>query len=309
MVAQIKNNACNTVPGCKVEDKTGPGTPQIRVALASAGVAKKGSGFWANSPPASPRLNRDPAYIEVGNWEPGTRLQILNKSANPTASFANSADIITLEPTGRDINARVASVWIPHDMMEKLDLDSGNAFMLRAIDADDNCSAPVRGRLQGNGYGTVGRIREKMPSGPLVPGSQVRMLDGEGAYKTMLLKHIADSTPPVVKHFEKALSLDTDAKGNVTLKSTGTLEDGATVNVMNGRTGQSKGGRVDGNENIAVALGDGIANGDTLYVTVSDVNGNAAGKFEVRYSKDCKSGRGSTLGILAARLPGAIKQP
>ncbi len=307
MVAQVKNHGCTQVPGCKVDDNTKPPRPTINFAIASAGIAPKGAKFYPNSPPNPPRPARDPAYIELANWEPGTKFQILNVSANPKASWSNPDDIITLEPTGRNVDARTAAVWVPHADMEKLDLDSGNALRLRVIDPDGNFSDAQPTRLQGSGYGQVGRIQENPKKNTLVAGSMMPVLDGEGTIKNLMLKHAADTTPPVIKYFQAELTLDTDAKGNVTLKSAGCLEDAARVEVMNGRTGANKHANVDGNQNLAVPLSADVKDGDTLYVTVRDNANNAAGQFEVRYSKSCKGGRGSTLGILAARLPGAIK--
>jgi hypothetical protein len=95
--------------------------------------------------------------------------------------------------------------------------------------------------------------------------------------------------------------------GQVTVRGNGLLEEGASVRVQSGATGEVYQGNVDGEQGFGLSLGTNIKNGDTLYFTVSDVNGVAAGKFEIRYGADCKDGRAPTKGILGARLSGVIK--
>lgn len=106
-----KNTGTIQTAGCSKEcGGTGkaPPTPQIRVSIATEGVAKDGSQFQPNSPPSPPAGPRpDPGYIEIGNWEPGTTFQVINLGANPEASFDNPKDIIALSPTGRDVDARI----------------------------------------------------------------------------------------------------------------------------------------------------------------------------------------------------------
>jgi hypothetical protein len=295
--------ACNQTTACGPKDVTAPPTPSITFAIASSGLGGKNAVFVPSAPPRAAAAPRDPGYIEVANWEPGSSLQLLNRSANPTASWDNPADIITLAPTGRNVKGRTASLWIPEAQMEKLSLASGHDFELRQIDLDGNASGAVKGRLQGEGYGERGFIREGKTN---TPGARLGLLDGENVRKNLMLKYQRDNTAPVVKYFERALTLDADSKGQVNLSGSGLLERGARVSVLNGRTGATLAANVDDDRGLKLPLGKDVKDGDTLYVTVTDAVGNAAPDFELRYAAACKGGRGSTLGILAARLNPSI---
>lgn len=287
---------------CKVNDSTPPPTPTIRQILAGAKLFGPDAQFVPNHVAQSLPATHDPAYIELGNWEPGSKIQLINKSNNPTASFDSPAEVVTLEPTGRDIDARVASVWLTHEQMDQINLDAGDSLLIRVIDADGNASAPVGTRLQGSRYGEPGAV---IDGDSLQAASRVTLLDGE-IRKALVLRHIADVKAPAVKAFEARLKLET-IDNSVTLTGGGLLEEGALVRVMNGRTGETYRAAVDAGQGLAIGLGTGTKDGDTLFVAVNDVNGVAAGKFEVRYGANCKDGRAASKGILAARLPGVIK--
>jgi hypothetical protein len=301
-----KSQAAQASACCKVGDDTAPPRPQIAHAIASAGVAPEGARFHPNRAPQPRPAGRDPIYFEVRDWEPGTTFEMINKSNDPTATFDTKGAVHRFEPTGRSVNDRTAAVFIPTDEVEKMNWDPGDMITMRAVDADGNASAPASARIQGEGYGRVGRIQEGRS---FSPGSSMQLLDGEGARKDVLLKHIADNKPPVTKHFEKSLRLETAKDGKVTLKSPVALEQGAQVEVHNGRTGERH--RADASEEgtVSLGLGQNVKNGDTLFVTVRDVNRVEAEPFEVRYSNQCKDGRAHNRGILAARLPGAIEIP
>lgn len=306
-----KNTGTIQTAGCSKEcGGTGkaPPTPQIRVSIATEGVAKDGSQFQPNSPPSPPAGPRpDPGYIEIGNWEPGTTFQVINLGANPEASFDNPKDIIALSPTGRDVDARIASIWIDDKEMEKHGLKSGHPYRIRAIDPDGMVSENVLSRLEGTRYqaGTAGQIYEDQA---WKPGSRISLLDGENLRDGFLLKHIADTSAPEVKAFRKEAKLLKNDAGQVELVSNRTLEPGARVHVQNGRTGQAQSGVVDNDQKLQIALGD-MAHHDMLVVTVRDAANNAADKIELRYGETCKDGRASDLGVLAARLQPSIKRP
>lgn len=287
-----------------VKDTTAPLPPTVRVAAASAKLFGPDAQFqpnWPSTPAAAPR---DPAYFELGNWEPGTKVQILNKTNSPTSTFDNAKDVVTLEPTGRDIDNRIASVWMTQTQMDKIDLDAGDSIWIRLIDDDGNTSEPVKTRLAGTGYGQQGNVLDE---GAWVPASRMTLLDGESDWKAnMVMRHIADQKPPQVKAFEAKLKLETDAAGNVTLSGHNLLEEGAVVHVRSGATGAVTGSTTDAEQALTVPVGQ-LKDGETLFVTVTDINGVAAGKFEVRYGAKCKDGRAPTKGILGAKLSGVIK--
>lgn len=306
MVHVAKNNpitSCNTNT-CKVTDETPPPAPTIRQAMAGAKLFGPDAQFQPYSVPAVLPATRDPAYLEIGNWEPGTKIQILNKSNSPTASFADASEVVTLEPTGRDIDSRIASVWLTQKQMDKINLDAGDSLWVRVIDEDGNPSEAVKTRLMGNGYGQPGQV---VDGDQWRAASRVTLLDGEASWKqNMVLRHIADAKAPEVKSFEKKLKLE-KTEEDVILRGDGLLEQDAQVRVMNGRTGSVYTGGVNAEQQLSIGLGNDMKDGDTLFISVNDMNGVAAGKFEVRYSSKCKDGRAPTKGILGAHLAGVIQ--
>lgn len=304
-VAKLSTPTTAACTDCNVKDKTPPEMPQVRVAAASAKLMPPDAQFQPNwSPSPAQPASRDPAYIELGNWEPGTRFQILNKTNSPTSTFENSKDVVTLDPTGRDIDTRVASVWMTQKQMDKIDLDAGDSIWIRLIDSDGNASEPVKTRLQGAGYGEAGNVVDE---GAWHPASRMTLLDGEAEWKSnMVMRHIRDQKAPTVKAFESKLKLEKGEGDVVTLTGHKLLEEGATVNVRRGANAEQYAATVDADQGLTLPMST-LKDGETLFVTVTDVNGVAAGKFEVRYGAQCKDGRAPTKGILGARLSGVIK--
>lgn len=303
-VAKLSTPTKTACVDCSVKDTTPPGTPEVRVAAASAKLFGAEANFQPTWSPAAPGpAPRDPAYLEIGNWEPGTQIQVLNKTNSPTSTFENKKDVVTLDPTGRDLEARVASVWMTQKEMDKIDLDAGDSIWIRLVDSDGNASEPVKTRLQGNGYGQLGNVLDE---GAWHPASRMPLLDGEAEWKqNMVLRHIGDQKAPQVKAFESKLKLEKGEGGEITLTGHGLLEEGAQVRVQLG-SGSEYSGSVDTEQQLSFGLG-ALKNGENLFVTVTDVNGQAAGKFEIRYGDKCKDGKAPTKGILGARLAGVIK--
>lgn len=291
-------------PGCDPNDTTPPPKPEVVMAIATAGLLPSDVTFELNGAGSASGRPRDPAYIEITNWEPGTRFQLLNISDNPKANFDQKGDIIELEPTGRDVAGRRAAVYIKAPAMKKLKLTAGHHLMMRTVDAAGNVSQPVRIRLEGSAYGQRGRALEK---NNWVPASRnMRLLDGESTRKNFVLKHMPDRVGPQTKFFDEELTLKKNSKGEIMLSADGTLEPTAQVRITNGRTGVVKVGGVTADQGFKLSLGKDVKDGDMLVVQVTDSAGNAAKPIELRYGAKCKGGRASNLGIIAARLPGVL---
>lgn len=293
---------------CNANDTTGPQRPNVTMAIASSGIAKEGSTFQANNPPRATPATRDPIYIQFDNHEAGTRYEIVNLSNTPASDFNCKDAIHSFDVTGRDVRTGVGSVFIDTKTVEKLNWDPGDRLMIRAVDVDGNASVPTNCEVVGSGYGTVGRIQEKGTRN-WVPGGRIDLLDGEATRKRVMMKYIADDKAPVTKFLEKLAQLKTDKDGQVELTSPRAVEPGARIQVKNTRTQQEWEGTANAEGQLEMKLGKGIANGDTLLVFVRDAANNQGTPAELRYSAKCKDGRASTLGILAARLPGSISVP
>jgi hypothetical protein len=297
------NAAANCATPCAPNDTTAPPRPQVRMAIATAGLLPSNTQFTGGGS-TNVSNARDPAYIEIGDYEPGTRFQLLNISDNPKASFDEECDVIELEPTGRDVAARTAAIYIKAPEMKKLKLTAGHHLRMRAVDAAGNVSESVRLRLEGSQYGTRGRAWEKSAWVPASRG--LTLLDGESSRKPFILKHMPDRVGPQTRFFEQDVTLKKNSKGEIMVSSDGTLEPTATVRITNGRTGTVKNAAVSAEQGFKMSLGKDVKDGDILVVQVNDAAGNAAKPIELRYGAKCKDGRASSLGVIAARLPGVL---
>lgn len=290
-----------TANTCAPKDTTAPAKPEIVTSMAfdrakegsSIGHRGGNSGFSAGT--------RDPVYIELGNVELGTQIEIINLSANPHAAF-DKESTIKLELTGRDPAQRRGSVYLNNDQMTKLGLKPGDMYALRAVDRAGNASEPVTGELRPNEWANGDVIEDG--NWAMVRGMQLSALDGEGERKMLVAKAVNDARPPMVD--DKHVSIETKENGHTSMIFDRAIEPGANVTVLNTRDGKSYNGRVDENGKLTIPL-KGLADGDPLLVSVRD-NNNVEGKaIEVVYSSKCKDGKAPSLkGGLGARLGGVI---
>ena len=109
--------------------------------------------------------------------------------------------------------------------------------------------------------------------------------------------------------FDTAIGLN-DLKAimanQVTLQADLALEPGATVNVINQRTGERFPGTVGQDRGLAVHLAN-MKDGDPLHITPTDNNAVAGKTVELVYSSRCQDGKAPKLkNGIEARLPGVI---
>jgi hypothetical protein len=285
---------------CGPDDKTAPPTPGIVRSMAFD-KAKDGSTVHTRdrSGGRAPGT-RDPAYIELNNVEIGTHIELINLSANPGAEF-DDKDTIKLELTGRDPKSRTASIYLKQTQLDKLGLKPGDMYQLRAVDNAGNTSAPVSAELQGNEWAN-GRVLENNTwQGQ---GAQINALDGESQRKSIVAKAVNDTRPPMV--LEDGVSILTKGNGQKSMVFDKAIEPGATLRVLNSRTGQAFAGTIPANQQLEIAL-KGVEDGDPLLVSVTDNNGVAGKDLEIVYSKACKDGKAPKLqGGMSTRFPGVI---
>jgi hypothetical protein len=184
----------------KIRDNAKPPTPQVQVSIAFERAAPDAT-FTANQPPpartfVSPRV--DPAYIQFGNVEAGTKIQMLNLSAKPNASWSNPQDVVELHLTGRDVANRQASAYLKHEDMERLDLKAGHQVQFRAVDEAGNASDVATTQVQATGWQN-GRVREREGDRFVEnQGAQFNMLDGdEGRQIPVTVKTVIDTSAPI----------------------------------------------------------------------------------------------------------------
>lgn len=185
-------------PACAADclkDTTPPPTPQLRHSMAfergtqhARVLANNGGGGRGGA--------YDPAYIELGNVEAGTKFEIVNISKKPDATFEK--DAIELEPTGRDLQNRTASIYLKKEDLDRLDLKAGDIYLIRAKDAAGNVSGFVRGELEPDDWANA-NVQDYVDNNwQIYRGRQTNMLDGEGAWKNVILRAINDQRAPVV---------------------------------------------------------------------------------------------------------------
>jgi hypothetical protein len=287
------------VDSCGPKDNTSPPKPNILRSMAFDRAKDTATvhNQRGNRPGAA---TRDPAYIELGNVEVGTKMELVNLSANPGATF-DKKNTITLEVTGRDAKERTASLYIPQKQMDELGLKPGDMYALRAVDNAGNASEPVTGELEPNDWAT-GRVAE---DGNWVGrGTEVQALDGEAERKRVVAKAVNDGRPPMT--LTDNVSIETKGNGAKEMVLAKAIEPGARVTIQNSRTGQSVRKTVPDDGMLRVPL-KGAEDGDPFVISVRDNNGVQGKDVEVVYSKACKDGKAPTLkGGLATRLPGVI---
>jgi hypothetical protein len=202
-------NFLQAMDSCKSGDLEPAPTPQIALSWAFDRAAE-GAIFVANSAPSTrpAPAPRDPVYIELRNVELGTTFQLINLSKNPAANFDNKEDVVKIAPTGRDVPARTASIYLTADQMTEMGIQPGDVYQLRAVDHSGNPSLPVTGEFEPDDW-VAGRVTEMNGATAVNSrGGQLNALDGEAVRKNLIVKAVNDTRPPQV--IEEKLILVTD---------------------------------------------------------------------------------------------------
>lgn len=201
------NQANGTQNTCAPKDTTPPPTPSVHRSRAFERASDRAR--WVNTNPSGPAPGRpDPAYFELHNVEAGTKIQLINISKNPEASFDKKEDIVELPLTGRDVQNRQAAVYLTQEQLDKIDLKGGDIYRLRVVDAAGNASESVLNELEPDDWGNR-RLQDLTPNGnawEVRNATTESMLDGEGARKNIIIKTINDGRAPILT--ESKLAFD-----------------------------------------------------------------------------------------------------
>ena len=197
-------------PSIPTGDETPPNTPKVAVAMAFARVNARARIGPANMRPGRGRApKKDPVYIELHDVEPAAKVEIINLSRNPRASFKSDKDVQELTITGRDLGERQAAIYLSDEQMQELDLKAGDRFALRLVDGAGNPSDQVLSQIDHQKWAGrdefvfVGRQR-------LGRGSRLNLLDGESQRKPVVGVTVGDGRGAVV--FDDDLSLRCDVR-------------------------------------------------------------------------------------------------
>ena len=158
----------------------------------------------------------DPVYIEVANLVPGSRLEMVDISRDPDASFANP---IVLPLHGADIATGRASVWLTTDEMQKLKLEPNHQYLLRAVAPGGVTTSHVPGQLRG-----------------ITANTNVATLEADGQSVTRVVGPSTYSVQKPVVEWEH-IKLTPGPNNTATLAATGAMVPGGQMRVVNLRTG------------------------------------------------------------------------
>lgn len=265
----------------RANDTTPPPRPTVIRAMAfdhlpkNSSIRWEGGGGSANVPVMRPT---DPAYIELGNVEQGTYLQVLNLSKNPDAQWSNPEDLQTLRFSGRELPTRQGSVYLSPEKLKQLDIQAGDQLVIRAVDRNGNVSESTNLHLEPNGYAQSGYGLYD-PSGRRVGGgAQISGLDGDGKRREFLALAVNDSRVPVLKLNRFQLEVS-EATGQGTLKVQRGVEPNASITIVNSRTGEQWRGTAGWDGKVELPIN--VKNGDPLTMTVTDEEGRAAPQVQL----------------------------
>ncbi len=287
------------------KDTTPPPMPQIQMAVAFDRASKRAQ--LVPLPPAPPSITRrplDPVYIELANVEPGTHFELLNLSKHPNGTFGKHG--ISLEPTGRDVPGRAASIYLNDAQLKKLDIKPGDAFAIRAVDEAGNASVEAaRGFLDYNSWAGGRMITDTVDRKTFTAqGNQLTCLDGEGVRKNLLARVVEDGRLPVV--LEDRVTMKAGVSGAATLIADQAMEPSSTLVIVNLRTNIDYWGSSDANTGaMRVELNDMRA-GDPLVLRPTDRNGIEGKEIRLTYAPKCKGGKSKPRTAFETRLAGVI---
>ncbi len=223
----------------------------------------------------------DPLILDLSSVEPGCRLQLLNLSANPNATWSDHGQELPSTRAQHLEGGRCQLIY-GDPLMARLGLAPGDIFLLRQVDGAGNASDAVKVALsQTRGveltHGWIppgGTPRDHFEADAIPPLSSSRFVPA------------GDSRAPVALVDRLTLASGT-APGTATLSGVRAFEPGVTVTVHNERTNERARAVVDENQTLSVDIA--AQTGDPLHVTAVDHNGHAVDLGVVRLSPPAAS--------------------
>lgn len=205
-------------------DVTPPPRPEITRSIAFDRGSPEARIVNSNAQASRPRAVRDPVYIELGNVEAGTTIEMINLSAKPDAAF-DCESTLKLPLTGRDIKERQAAVYLNENQLNELGLKAGDMYKLRVVDKHGLASEAVVGELEPDDWANQ-RVQDVVDNARVTTrGSRITALDGEAVRKNFIAKAINDTRPPMM--LDAKLALDTIVLSDSDKKTLGTLAGAA----------------------------------------------------------------------------------
>lgn len=207
----------------------------------------------------TPAARIDPLIFDLRGVEPGTKLQVVNRSANPRGSWrtaihlpGNTKKILDAEGSYR--------LALGDKQAAKLGIKPGDVLEIRQVDSSGNASKPAVLSPAASYVST--------PSGPPEDQFGVNLRPMPPRYTAS-----ADGRPPKV--MPGSLHLRSAGHGALNVVGSGVTEPGATVTVTNLQPTQvTSQGVTDDKGNVRIA-GLRARTGDPIHIVVTDRNGQS----------------------------------
>lgn len=220
-------------------------------------IAVNDSGFGVFSSSAQ-AASCDPLYVQLGNIEAGTTIEVLNRSSNPAAEWGKDSCVLA-GSTDNPLNGQL-SLMLSDQEAAKAGIVAGDQFFIRQTDCAGNASEPA----------LVSLSQRQARYIALAPDTQ--FIDVTGlAPGSNLFTPATDARAPIAL-FDR-VSIDVgETAGVATLKANQAVEPFAEVEVVNTRTQE----RVCAQADITGCFNFDVPAevGDTLSLSVTDHNGN-----------------------------------
>ena len=219
------------------------------------------------------RTSRDPFVLRLSGFEPGCKLEFMNLSDKPNATWACDAKSLT-GPVNQCLHDGKLGVLFSNDEAKKVGILPGDIFEVRQVDPSGNTSEAVRIKLAQKDVGWT-----MFDGRPNVVVGAVSFTPGVNYY----LRAYGDGRAPVV--LNKHMQIKATEAGKAVLTGDRALEPGARVNIHNERTLKDFAAVVDDAGKLVLNFEADV--GDQLHASAYDHNGNFVDLGLFPYAPSC----------------------
>jgi hypothetical protein len=233
----------NEVRERKSNDTSWPPKLTVEVSMAFEKMATGATPVPPAPPTPTPQRGRDPVYLVLGNYELGTRIEVVSLSDHPDADFnaASKDKIFELPLTGRDAPNRRASVALDDEQMKEKGIVPGETLLVRQVDEAGNASEPTLIYLDPTSWAQRA-FNEPLATGGTqrVNGQRIDVFVGDHGVSGSInpasmvginAKSTQDTSAPVI--VDKNVSFSKQPDGQVMFKFDKAFEPGAQVQLKN----------------------------------------------------------------------------
>jgi hypothetical protein len=293
----------NEVRERKTNDTSWPPKLTVELSMAFEKMANNATPVPPTPPTPTPQRGRDPVYLVLGNYEVGTRVEVVSLSDHPDADFsAKSKDkIFELPLTGRDVTGRRASIALDEEQMKEKGIVPGETLLIRQVDEAGNASEPTLVYLDPSNWAQQA-FNEPLATGGTqqVMGRRIDVFVGDHGVAGSVnpagtvainAKAAQDTSAPVI--LDKNIRFNKQPDGKVEFAFDKAFEPGATVSVQNLDSAQTESFAIT-ETNRSGSMIRNIVDGDRFKLTVTDRAGQVS-TYDFAYSAKAADGK-ATVG-------------